>query len=205
MLFAVHDPFTPFLVKEWWNQDSPFYNFNHDFEQSAIRQMILDSHVAVAHMTYVKEPQFEPYANRQWLHHFTSRVDSHRINSMKSLIYNHIPQLSNASVFEEVVDHMQEHQSFSINILNAAETIERFEYESLRREASNSDYYLTRAPNRKGIYKIQYNMKRFVSEEAFAFWKFNIQDVRNVSDEFLDSLTLGPVVITTTSIHSSVI
>lgn len=160
-------------------------------------------------MTLLKERQFQPinkpYSESQWLHHFGTYVSDQRIDSLRSLINNHMN--INGSSFTRIIEDIRTYHSLSVNLLEIAERMANFNYESVASKlfANQSSYYLARAPNRNGIFKIQYGMKRNVSEEAFNFWKFRWRDVKEISDEYLDSLILGPSVTTTSSMEKSVI
>eukprot|EP01035_Chromulina_nebulosa_P037610 gene37610-50773_t len=184
VLFSVRHPITLMLVKEWWNQDLPKYNFGHDFEQSALRKMMLDGHLFIAHMTYLTEKQFTVDLPNQWLLHYSKK---------EQLIIKHKHLYSNDS-FETAMKEVKAKHSIAANLLQIAEDISRVDYKKhLEKILENFPTpFLVKTENSNDIFLIQYHMKRYVKEAAFKHWNFNMENVKMISSEALANYTLGP-------------
>ena len=221
ILISIQSPFSAFLIKEWWNVDAGQYNMVHDFEQSGLRKMIYDSHVLISRMSVLKERQFihenefggehnlQPIPPR-WMYHFST--GSNRTLMFNKLMNKHVFNDTSSSSeidnirhhrFTSKVDALIIHHSLTLNLLDVGDSIERFNYNDsmflnsvpLPYDSKNRPD-LVRAPNRYGTYLLQYNMRRNVSIDAFAYWKFQLEDVRYISDEEFDGLLLGsPVAV----------
>ena len=173
------------LVKEWWNQDLLKYNFEHDYEQSAIRKMIYEGHLIIAHMSYLKEPQFTVNAPDQWLLHYGG--------THEELIQRHMHIFSNES-FATAVKEIKANHSMQANLLQIANDISRADYKKyLSKILENSHVpILVKTADRDDIFLIQYRMKRLVNKAAFEHWKFKKENVQVISDEAFAQYTLGP-------------
>ena len=173
------------LVKEWWNQDSLRFNFEHDFEQSAIRKMIYDGHLLIPHMSYLKERQFTVDDQDQWLLHYSGKQEE--------LIRRHKLSFSNDS-FATAVKEIKANHSIQANLLQIAEDISRVDYKKYLTSIFETPI-LVKSESRDDIFLIQYNMKRLVTDAAFQHWQFKQENVRTISDEALAQYTLGPRVL----------